>query len=139
MKEFKDKTEVFEYIKRKYSNADSVLVRGSSIDGLVDFGDIDVEFYQKNPAKPEYELILVESKLVLISAYPYKIGKRVKDIPDNVLVLKGSYYEQIDNQEEYTESEKRIRDNQMAIDFLFKYIRTKDKKHLKTVEKYLRI
>jgi len=139
MREFKDKEEVFEYIREKYSNADSVLVKGSSVKDLVDFGDIDVEFYQDKPAKPEYELVLAEGKLLLISAYPYKAGKQKKDVPENVLLLKGNYPEQIENQEEYTPSERKLRDNQMLIDMLFKYMRTKDKKCIKSIEKYLKI
>jgi len=139
MKEFKDKKEVFEYIKKKYSSADSVLIRGSSVKGLIDFGDIDVEFYQDKPAKPEYELVLAEGKLVLISAYPYKAGKQIKEVPENVLLLKGNYHEQIENQEKYTQSERKLRDNQMLIDMLFKYMRTKDKKYIKSIEKYLKI
>ena len=139
MKEFKDKKEVLDYIKKKYINANSVLIRGSSVKGLIDFGDIDVEFYQDKPAKPEYELVLAASKLVLISAYPYKAGKQIRDVPENVLLLKGNYHEQIDNQEEYTKDERRVRDSQMLIDMLFKYVRTKDKNYLKSIEKYLKI
>lgn len=135
MKSFKNKKEVFEYIKEKYLEAETILIRGSSVNGEIkEFSDIDVEFYQDNPAKPEYELILVNNKLILITVYPYKAGKKIKNIPNNVLVLKGDYCEQIDNQKYYTKEERRIRDNQLFLDFLFKYIRTKDKKYLESVE-----
>jgi len=140
MKSFKSKKEVFEYIKNKYAKAETILIKGSTTKRkLKEFSDIDVEFYQDNPAKPEYEIILVDKKLVLITAYPYKSGKKINKIPENVLVLKGNYCEQIENQEDYNKEERDIRNNQLFLDFLFKYLRTKDKKYLENVKKYLRL
>jgi len=140
MRSFKSKKEVFEYIKNKYSEAETILIKGSTAKGkLKEFSDIDIEFYQDKPTKPEYEIVLVDKKLALITAYPYKAGKKINKIPENVLVLKGEYCEQIENQKEYTEKERAIRDNQMFLDFLFKYLRTKDKKYLETVDKYARV
>ena len=140
MKIFKTKKEVFEYIKENYKDAEAILIKGSTAQGKIkEFSDIDVEFYQDKSAKPEYELVLVEDKLVLISAYPYKMGKGIEKIPDNVLVLKGDYCEQIDIQKKYTEEERAVRDNQMFLDFLFKYLRTRDKKYLEIVKKYLKL
>lgn len=140
MKSFKSKKEVFEYIKKKYSKSEAVLIKGSTVNkDLKDFSDIDAEFYQNKPAKPEYELVLVEDKIVLITAYPYKSGKPINKIPDNVLVLKGDYCEQLENQKEYSKEEREVRNNQLFLDFLFKYLRTKDKKYLETVEKYSRL
>lgn len=137
MKLFKTKGEAFEYIKQKYENAETILIKGSTFKGEIkEFSDIDVEFYQDKPAKPEYELILIDSDLVLISAYPYKTGKRLGKIPKNVLILKGNYCEQIDIQEDYSSEEKVIRDNQMFLDFLFKYLRTKNDKLLNKLDKY---
>ena len=95
-----------------------------------------VVFYQDKPAKPEYEIVLVSDKIVLITAYPYNPGKPINKIPDNVLVLKGNYCKQIENQERYSENGREVRNNQLFFDFLFKYLRTKDKKYLETVEKY---
>jgi len=140
MKFFKSKKEVFEYIKEKYSTAETILIKGSSVNkNLKDFSDIDVEFYQDKPAKPEYEIILVKDKTVLITAYPYKSGKPINKIPDNVLVLKGNYCEQVENQKGYSKEERKVRNNQLFLDFLFKYLRTKDKKYLEIVEKYARL
>lgn len=140
MKIFKTKKEVFEYIKENYKDAETILIKGSTAQGKIkEFSDIDVEFYQDKSAKPEYELVLVEDKIVLISAYPYKMGKGIEKIPDNVLVLKGDYCEQIDIQKKYTEEERAVRDNQMFLDFLFKYLRTRDKKYLEIVKKYLKL
>ncbi len=140
MKSFSSKQEVFDYLKEKYSNAKAIVIQGSTAKGdIKEFSDIDLIFYQDKPAKPEYELILVNNKLVLISAYPYKAGKRLKEIPENALVLKGEYYEQIDNQTEYDKKERVLRDNQMFLDFLFKYLRTKDIKYLDNLDKYRRI
>ena len=140
MKQFKSKREVFEYIKKKYSTAETILIKGSAVNkNLKEFSDIDVEFYQDKSAKPEYEFVLVEDKIVLITAYPYKSGKQINKIPDNILVLKGNYCEQIENQEEYSAKEREIRNNQLFLDFLFKYLRTKDKKYLETIEKYARL
>lgn len=137
MKSFESKKEVFDYIKRRYSKCDSVLIKGSSIKGnLKDFSDIDVEFYQNKPAKPEYELILVKSKIVLITAYPYKAGKKLDKVPKNVLLLKGDFYEAKENHKEYIEKERVIRNNQMFIDSLFKYLRRREKKQLKVIKKY---
>lgn len=140
MKSFKSKKEVFEYIKKKYSTAKTILIKGSAVNkSLKDFSDIDVEFYQDKPAKPEYEIALVNDKIVLITAYPYKSGKPINKILGNILVLKGSYCEKIENQAEYLAKERDIRDNQLFLDFLFKYLRTKDKRYLEIVEKYTRL
>ena len=140
MRSFKSKKEVFEYIKKKYSTAETILIKGSAVNkNLKEFSDIDVEFYQDKTAKPEYEVVLVNGKIVLITAYPYKSGKQINKIPDNVLVLKGTYCNQIENQEKYSEKEKEVRNNQLFLDFLFKYIRTKDKKYLETIDKYSRL
>ena len=136
---FKNKYGVFEYIKKKYSKAETILVKGSSVNKpLKEFSDIDIEFYQDKPAKPEYEFILVNNKIIII-AYPYKAGKKIVKIPDNILILKGNYCEKIENQKNYNWKEKIIRDNQLFLDFLFKYLRTKDSKYLKKIEKYSRL
>ncbi len=140
IRKFKNKKEAFKYIKKKYSSAEAILIKGSVVRGEIkEFSDIDIEFYQDKPAKPEYELILVDNKLVLITAYPYKAGKKINNVPENVLVLKGNYCKQIENQKPYSKQERTIRDNQMFLDFLFKYLRTKDSKYLKTIEKYSRL
>ncbi len=140
MRLFKLKKEVFEYINKKYSKAETILIKGSAVNkNLKDFSDIDVEFYQDEPAKPEYEIVLVNDKIVLITAYPYKSGKQISKIPNTVLVLKGDYCEPIENQEEYSAKERDVRNNQLFLDFLFKYLRTKDKRYLEIVEKYTRL
>ncbi len=86
MKKFKDKQELFEYILEKYSGADTILIRGSTAKGdIKEFSDIDIEFYQDNASKPEYEIILINEKIVLLTAYPYKSGKKLEDVPENAV------------------------------------------------------
>ena len=140
MKTFKSKKEVFKYIRNKYANAETILIKGSTAKGRIkQFSDVDVEFYQYRPAKPEYEIISMNHKLILITAYPFKSGKTINKIPNDVLVLKGNYCGQIKNQEGYNKEEKNIRNNQLFLDFLFKYLRTKDKKYLENLDKYSRL
>ncbi|HKL24536.1 MAG TPA: hypothetical protein VJ912_04320 [Candidatus Nanoarchaeia archaeon] len=137
MKKFNSKKEIFDYIKEKYSNADSIIVRGSSPKRkLKEFDDIDVDFLQDKPAKPEYELVSLNGKLILITAYPYKAGKKINNVPKGVKVLKGDYCKTIENQKPYTKKEKYKRDNQMFMDIMFKYLRKRDKSLLDDLDKY---
>lgn len=141
MKKFKDKKQVFSYIKRKYlgKNTFSILIKGSSINrDIKEFSDIDVEICQKEKKKPDYEIVLVKGNLALITAYFYRPGKKMKNL-ENSLLIYGDYYEPTENQGDYTKEERRIRDSQMFIDFLFKYLRTKDPKYLEKIEKYCRL
>ncbi|MBI2630196.1 hypothetical protein HYW76_03765, partial [Candidatus Pacearchaeota archaeon] len=47
MKTFKSKQEVFEYVKSRYFEAETILIKGSTIkEKIKNFSDIDVKFYQ---------------------------------------------------------------------------------------------
>lgn len=143
MKILKTKKQVFDYIKRKYlimGKTKSILIKGSSVNSdLREFSDIDVEVYQEEKRKPEYEIVLVGGNLVLITTYFYKPGKKLKSNLKNSLLIHGDYYEPIENQGDYTEEERKVRDNQLFLDFLFKYLRTKNPKYLSSVDKYSKL
>lgn len=143
MKQFKSKAEVFEYISNKFN---SKKVKGIAIVGstakksIKNFSDIDVVVFNEKPLKPFYEICLVKENLVLITVYFYKAGKKTK-LPENGKILKGDYFEQIEHKKSsvYNSKQRAIRDNQMFLDGLFKFLRSKDKKYLNWVEKYSRI
>ena len=136
MKTFKNKKDVFNYLK-KFGKI--VLVRGSTAKGrLKSFSDIDVEVYDKKK-KCFYELIFVKRKLILISVnyYDFKEGGKIK-LPQNVVVLRGEYNSNLMpdfKQDKYNSKEKTKRECQLLLDFFMKYLRSKDKKYLKSVQK----
>jgi hypothetical protein len=142
MKKFKDKKQVLEYIKR-IAKGRVILIRGSTANKPVkNFSDFDVEVYGNKLKKPCYEIIFLGEKIVLISIYyyKYKIGREIK-LPKNVKVIYGKYNDKlIPNfiKDKYTPKQKIKRECQMLIDFMFKYLRTKDKKYLKSVIKRLK-
>jgi len=141
MKQFNTKEKVFEHIKKKYSNLHpkGIIIQGSTAKGKIkDFSDIDVVVYSEESHKPDYELCCLNKKLVLITTYFYKAGREINQIPENTVVLEGNCYEQIDIQKDYTKEERGIRDNQMFLDFLFKYLRTKNEGFLDKLDKYKR-
>ena len=96
--------------------------------------------FNKKPLKPYYELATFDGKIFLISVYFYKPGKELS-LPENAVAIKGKYFEQIEHKgsSTYTKKERAIRDNQMFLDMLFKYIRHGDKKVLTSVEKYSKL
>ncbi|MDP1729133.1 MAG: hypothetical protein Q8L27_02950 [archaeon] len=143
MKRFKTKEQVFRYIVQKFlKNSKLTLVRGSTARSPIkNYSDLDIEIYGKR-AKPYYEMGFVNKKLVLLSVYFYDFveGKVIK-APKNVKVLYGRYNDSIKpdfSGDKYTSKEKIIREAQLAVDFLFKYLRRKDKLYLKFVDKRLR-
>ena len=79
MQVFKNKQEIFSYLKRKLSGENKVIiVKGSTAYGAIKaFSDIDVETYGNKFDKPYYELIFLREKPVLVSVYfnKYKKGK----------------------------------------------------------------
>jgi predicted nucleotidyltransferase len=145
MQKFKSKDRALEYIRRKFSKNELILIRGSTANGSIkNFSDIDVEVYGELK-KPCYELIFTDDKLVLITAYfyEYKEGEKIKS-PKNVRVLKGEYNINIEKsfhspshfaKDTYSSKQKIIRETQLAMDFMFKYLRTKDTKYLESVQK----
>lgn len=143
MQEFKSKKEVFEYITKKFKTKDvkGIVIVGSTAKGSIkQFSDIDVVVFNNKPLKPYYELCLIDKKIVLITIYFYNAG-RVKNIPKNGEILYGNYFEQIEHKGNlnYNKENRIKRDNQMLLDGLFKYLRSKDKNYLKWVDKYLNI
>jgi hypothetical protein len=119
MKKFKDKKEVFQYIKRIFKKYEVCVEGSSNKKSLKNFSDIDVDVFGKN-ARPYYEIVLVGNKLVLISAYFYKNKKNKSSIKDK-----------------YNNKQKIRRECQLTIDFMFKYLRTKNEKYLESVQKRL--
>lgn len=140
MRTFKTKSEIFEYICKRFSEKDvkGIVVKGSAAKKEIgQFSDIDIEIYNNKKIKPYYELVLLKDKLILISIYFYKASKKLQ-VKDYILVLKGDFFEGIEHKgnEKYSKQERIIRDNQMLVDCLFKYLRSKDKGYLNCVEKY---
>jgi predicted nucleotidyltransferase len=145
MRKFKSKDQALEYIKRKFFKNKLILIRGSTANGSINnFSDIDVEVYGEIK-KPYYELIFISNKLVLITTYFYKYekGEKMKS-PKNVRVLKGEYNINIEKsfhssshfaKDTYSSQQKIIRETQLAMDFMFKYLRSKDKIYLESVQK----
>jgi predicted nucleotidyltransferase len=142
MKEFKSKEEVFEYLKKKFLNKSTlgIAVIGSTAKKPIkEFSDVDLEVITRKPTKPYYELCTINGKLFLVNAYFYLPGKKV-DLPARGRILYGEYYKPIEHPKNliYNSKERNVRDNQMFIDMLFKYARSKDKKYLKIIDKYWR-
>ena len=140
MKNFLTKKQVLDYINNTFLKEDvkGIAICGSTAKGKIkEFSDMDVEIFNSEKLKPYYELILVNNKLCLISIYFYKAGKETK-LPNNASSLYGKYFEKIEHigNLKYTKKERKIRNNQMLLDMLFKYIRHKDKKLLNSIEKY---
>src|SRR3989344_5559305 len=93
MLNFKNKKEIFNYIKKKFKKSKLILTRSSSVNKkLKAFYDIDVEVYLNKLKKPYYEIVPLRNKPVLLTVYfyKYKKGKITKE-PDNIKILKGDY------------------------------------------------
>jgi predicted nucleotidyltransferase len=148
MKEFNYKEEVFKYILENYAqSAKAVLVRGSTASYRVKpFSDFDIEIYSQKKQYPIYEIHLCAGYPILITIYfyEYKFGSLLIK-PQNVKMLKGNYtsgieevfQKEINTKDPYNEKEKIIRNNQILVDFLFKFFRTKDENALNKVQKRL--
>ncbi|HJX50221.1 MAG TPA: nucleotidyltransferase domain-containing protein [Candidatus Nanoarchaeia archaeon] len=145
MKTFKNKEQVLEYIK-KIGKGKVILIRGSTATKpLKNFSDIDIEVYSDKLKKAYYEIVLVNKKIVLITIYYYKYekGREIK-ASKNVKIISGGYNEGIEKsfnspghfaKDKYNHQEKIKRECQMVTDFMFKYLRTKNKEYLKSVQK----
>ena len=141
MKKFNTKKEVFSYITNIFSKCQVILIRGSTAFGRVkNFSDFDVEAYGNFIQKPIYELVFLKDKITLITIYFYKFKKGKTTIPKekNVKILKGIHNENLRpdfSKDKYSQEEKIKRECQLLIDFMFKYLRSKDEKSLNSVQK----
>ncbi len=145
MKKFRNKKQVFNYIKKK-EKARLILVRGSTATKPIkNFSDIDIEVYSNKIKKAYYEIVSVSKNIVLLTIYYYKYkpGKKI-NAPKNIKIISGEYNEAIEKsfnssehfaKDTYTQKEKIKRGCQMVIDFMFKYLRTGNKEYLKSVQK----
>jgi len=120
IKSFKSKKKAFEYVEGLFKSFGKILIAGSSVNkSLKKFSDIDVEIYTSKPKKPYYEIVLVNKKPILISVYFYKSKKK-------------------SSKEKYSGPQKIKRECQLAVDFLFKYLRSNNKKYLESVQRRIR-
>ena len=143
LRTFKSKNEVFRYLVKNFSkNAKLILIRGSTASKPVkQFSDFDVEVYGKKK-KPYYEIAFVKNNPVLITIYFYKYNEGKKaNAPKNVKVIYGRYNNKIKpdfSPDNYTAKQKITRECQLNIDFMFKYLRSRNKKYLESVQKGLK-
>jgi len=144
IKKFTKKTEILDYVKSKFSKEnDLILIRGSTATKRIKkFSDVDIEIYGSKLKKPYYELILLNNNPSLLSAYYYKYEKGKEIIkPNGVNIIYGEYNNKIKpnfDKDTYNNKEKIIRECQLLTDFFFKYLRTKDNKYLKSVQKRIK-
>lgn len=139
----KSKTEVFEYVLKKFKNDSEVITLGGSSRNkpLKDFSDMDFNIFSKKYFKPYYEIVLVNNKPILITVYSQKFfrGNEITP-PKNQLVLFGRYNDNLKIDYSISKYEGRgkiVRECQLAVDFLFKYTRSNNKKWLENVQKRL--
>lgn len=144
MLKFNSKGEVFGYVRKNFSRGSKlVLVRGSRVNKPVKkYSDFDIEVHGSCLKKPYYEIVFVKKKPVLVSIYfyKYKKGKKVRS-PRNVKVLYGNYNNSIKpdfSKGTYSHKQKIKRECQLVIDFIFKYLRSGDKKYLWYVQKRIK-
>lgn len=143
MDRFKNKSQVLAYITKRFKPGSRlVLLRGSmSSRPVKNFSDFDVEVYGKRAKKPHYEIVFVKNKIVLVTAYFYRFQKgKIAGPPKGVRALYGRYNDRVKpdfSRDTYTHGEKIQRECQLVMDFFFKYLRTKNAKHLESVQKRL--
>lgn len=150
MLNFSNKKEIFTYIKKKFSKQSKlILMRGSTaLNRPKKFSDFDIEAYKNKPKKPYYEIALLKQKPILLSVYfyKYKKGKKLKK-PKNTKIIFGTYNKSVEKdfnaqkhfaKDSYTKKEKTKRECQLVTDFLFKYLRSKNKKYLEFVQKRIK-
>ena len=144
IKKFKNKIEVFNYLKKLFSKeSDVILIRGSTAYGPVKkFSDFDVEVYSNKLKKPYYEIVFVKSNPTLISVYFYKYKKGKKTKGDkNVRVIYGEHNDTIGpdfSKDTYTHKQKIKRECQYITDFMFTYLRHGNKKELMNIHKRIK-
>lgn len=138
MLRFENKTKLFNWIVQSFDGK-AILVRGSTAFGPVKkFSDFDIEIWGKKRDE-HYDIIIVENKLALltINFYDYKNGPKAKT-PKNMKILKGQYNKNLEptfTRETRTGVRKVKRECQLLLDFMFKYLRSGDKKALHAVKK----
>ena len=143
IKEFNSKAEIFNYVIKKFKKDSEVITLGGSSKNkpLKKFSDLDFNVFSKKYFRPYYEIVLVNKKPILISAYPQKFvrGNKTKP-PKDQLILFGEYNNNLKMDYSISKYERRgevIRECQLALDFLFKYARTNNKQWLEKVQKRL--
>ncbi len=144
IKGFNTKEEIFKYLKKLFAQKSKIiLIRGSSANREIKkFSDLDIEVYSEKLRKPYYEIAFLKNKPLLISVYfyKYKQGKKIKE-PKNVKVLYGEYNNSIKptfSKDKYNNKQKIQRECQLAVDFMFKYLRTKNKSNLEFVNRRIK-
>ena len=142
IKKFKTKKEVFHYLVSTYSKENKLIgIRGSTAYGKIKhFSDLDIEVFGKEARKPIYDLVFIGKRLTVITTYFYlfKEGKPLMKFPENLKTLYGTYNTNTQpnfSKDTYTPEEKIKRECQLLVDFLFKYLRSKDQKYLNSIQK----
>lgn len=141
MKKFSNQKGIEKYIVKKFSSESSlILIRGSTAKKRASaFSDFDIEVYGRKIGKPNYEIVMLGKYPVLISSYFYKYvkGDEGKE-PRGVKILSGKFNDMIKpnfSQDKYNTKERIRRECQMVVDFMFKYLRSKNTENLKSVQK----
>ncbi len=145
IKKFKNKIELFKHLRKRFSENRIILIHGSTAHKKVkNFSDFDIEVYGKIIKKPYYELVFINRKPALLTTlfYKYQNGEK-KTTPQNIRMIKGEYTNAIKNRKPHTmysegaynSKEKIKRECQLVIDFLFKYLRSKDIQYLRYIQK----
>lgn len=139
MLRFDNKTKLFDWLVQSIDGK-VILVRGSTAFGPVKkFSDFDIEVWGEKKRDEYYDVIVVGNKITLltINFYKYKSGPKIKK-PKNIRVLKGLYNKNLEpefTRETRTGDRKVKRECQLLLDFMFKYLRSGDKKALRSVQK----
>ena|SRR3989344_3778836 len=138
---FQTKSSIFEYLIDEFgSQSNVILVRGSRTKKSAKMlSDIDVGVYSSRKKKPYYEMALLHNKFLFITIYfyGYKAGEVINP-PKDVEIIYGKYNKNLKpdfTKDTYNSKEKIRREGQLVTDFLFKYLRTYDRKYLKSVQK----
>ena len=138
---FNSKTELYNYIIKKFPNSKLILLSGSMVSKRVKhYSDFDMEIHSVDGAskRPYYELIFVSNKLCLLTIYFVKFfpGKSIKP-PKDKKVIFGDYnnHYHCSGRNTYNVKQKIKRENQLILDIFFKYVRHKEKKYLEWVAK----
>lgn len=147
MNTFTSRKELDKYILSFSKDSELAIIRGSTaFREPNEFDDLDVEIYSKKEKKPFYEIILYKEKVVLLTIYFYKFQKGNSIEKESINVLKGEYNDKIDEifeknffkKDKYTIKEKIVRENQLVLDFLFKYLRKKEDKVFERINKRIK-
>ncbi|MBU2503935.1 MAG: nucleotidyltransferase domain-containing protein [Nanoarchaeota archaeon] len=119
IQKFQNQNQLVNNLSKKFGKYEIEIVGSSAKKLLKHYSDIDIDIYGIEK-KPYYELIFMDNKLVLLTVYFYK-SKKYKN-----------------KKETYNAQEKIKRECQLVIDFMFKYLRSKDKRNLEAVQKRIK-